>query len=288
MSAQLVMAGTGQPVIHDQSHNLESIFYVLVGICVLFDRPNKPKCNKDLAQCFDKYINTFEPSVLKTITIQSDLTWKPFILHHISLYFQPIIPLLTRLQKDIILPLSTDDNDNVHRKVDFTHDMFINAIIETLLYLGPGAWIPVDQEGDNGDDSKPHVDHYETKSNSADLASEVNFPPADAPHESLESISSSYLLNISTLPPMLPRPAPYQPSAGLGFYSVDSGLACHRSTCYERTEVHCVGCTSLPVSERTEGNSLRFAKRIALANELERSSESTWDLTSHNTRVVAK
>ena len=58
--------------------------------------------------------------------------------------------------------------------------------------------------------------------------------------------------------------------------------------CYERTDVHCVGCTSLPVSDGTEGNSLRVTKRIVLANELERSSESTWDLTGHNTRVVAK
>ena len=58
--------------------------------------------------------------------------------------------------------------------------------------------------------------------------------------------------------------------------------------CYERTEVHCVGWTSLPVSEGTEGNSLRFAKRIALANELERDKESSWDLTSQNARVVAK
>ena len=58
--------------------------------------------------------------------------------------------------------------------------------------------------------------------------------------------------------------------------------------CYERTEVHCVGWTSLPVSEQTEGNSLRLAKWIALANELEQSRESTWDLSGHNTRVVAK
>ena len=58
--------------------------------------------------------------------------------------------------------------------------------------------------------------------------------------------------------------------------------------CYERNGVHCVGCTSLPVSEGTEGNSLRIAKRIALANELERDRESSWDLTSQNARVVAK
>ena len=66
---------------------------------------------------------------------------------------------------------------------------------------------------------------------------------------------------------------------------MDEGL---KALCYERTEVHCVSWTSLPVSDGTEGNSLRVAKRIALANELERSSESTWDLTGHNTRVVAK
>ena len=110
------------------------------------------------------------------------------------------------------------------------HDMFISTI-------GPGAWIPVDQEGDNGDDSKPHADHYETKSNLADLASEVNFPPTDAPHESSESISSSYPLNVSTLPAMLPRPAPYRPSAGPGFYSVDSGLAHHHSTCEDAEDL---------------------------------------------------
>ena len=58
--------------------------------------------------------------------------------------------------------------------------------------------------------------------------------------------------------------------------------------CYEHTKVHCVGWTSLPVSEGTEGNSLRFTKWIALANKLERLKESTRDLLSHNTRVVAK
>ena len=34
--------------------------------------------------------------------------------------------------------------------------------------------------------------------------------------------------------------------------------------CYERNGVHCVGCTSLPVSEGTEGNSLRFREADSL------------------------
>ena len=32
----------------------------------------------------------------------------------------------------------------------------------------------------------------------------------------------------------------------------------------------------------------KTSEAVALANELERSKESTWDLLSHNTRVVAK
>ena len=98
MSAKLVMAGPGQLVVHDVSHNLESLFYILVGICVLLDEPFKFKSNDDLSRCFDKYFNTFEPSVLKSVIIQSDLTWFPMIIDHISTYFKPLLPLLTRLR----------------------------------------------------------------------------------------------------------------------------------------------------------------------------------------------
>ena len=97
MSAELVMAGPGQPVIHQLVHDLESCFYVLVGIFILLDKPYKPKSDKELTQCFDKYFNTFEPSILKTIMIQADLTWEPFILQHISPYFEPATKLLTCL-----------------------------------------------------------------------------------------------------------------------------------------------------------------------------------------------
>ena len=36
------------------------------------------------------------------------------------------------------------------------------------------------------------------------------------------------------------------------------------------------------------GKNPKTSKAVALANKLERSKESTWDLLSHNTRVVAK
>ena len=136
MSAQLVMAGIRQLVAHDSIHDLESLFYVLIGVCALLDEPYKPKCKEDLTQCFDKYFNTFKPSVLKMITIQSDLTWQPFILQHISKYFEPIVPLLKRLRDGIISPLYTDDHENFCHRTTFTHDMFITAIIDTLRTRG--------------------------------------------------------------------------------------------------------------------------------------------------------
>ena len=57
--------------------------------------------------------------------------------------------------------------------------------------------------------------------------------------------------------------------------------------CYERTEVHCVGWTSLPVSDGTEGNSLR-SQSSSLGQRTREDEESTWDLTGHTFRVVAK
>ena len=114
MSAELVMAGPGQPVIHNSDHDLESCFYVLLGIFVLLDEPYKPKSDEELARCFDKYFNTFEPSVLKTITIQADLTWESLILQRISSYFEPAINLLIHLRHAIISPLYVNRYGKFH------------------------------------------------------------------------------------------------------------------------------------------------------------------------------
>ncbi|KAG9309134.1 hypothetical protein JVU11DRAFT_10841 [Chiua virens] len=140
MSSQLVMAGPGQPVVHDALHDLESFFYVLVGICVLYDSPSKQKREDELADCYDKFFNTYEPSVMKTIFIQSDLTWVPYIVEHISPYFQPLVPLLTRLRTEIILPLASDERGSFYRKTCCDHDTFIKHIVTALSELPPECW----------------------------------------------------------------------------------------------------------------------------------------------------
>ena len=142
MLAELVMAGPGQPVTHNAPHDLESLFYVLVGICVLLDEPFKFKSDEGLSRCFDKYFNTFEPSVLKSITIQSELTWFPMIVDHISPYFKPLLPLLTRLRQEIVVLMYTNKDGNFCCAKSLTHRILIDAIMDTLLNLNDDAWTP--------------------------------------------------------------------------------------------------------------------------------------------------
>ena len=84
MAVELVMAGPGKPVRHRPHHDLESFFYVLLGISVLYDEPRKLKPEDRLAECFDKYFNMFQPSLQKMITIQLQLGWSASICEYIS------------------------------------------------------------------------------------------------------------------------------------------------------------------------------------------------------------
>ncbi|KAL4068427.1 hypothetical protein V8B97DRAFT_2024966 [Scleroderma yunnanense] len=135
LHSQLVMAGVEKPVIHKSIHDLKSYFYVLLGVFLLLNKPYKLKSNEDLTQCFNKYFNTFKPSILKMVMIQADLTWFPFILQHILLYFKPTIKLLICLQDTIISPIYMDYSRQFHHSMPFFHDTFIVAITNMLSEL---------------------------------------------------------------------------------------------------------------------------------------------------------
>ena len=259
MSAELVMAGPGQLVVHDVSHDLESLFYVLVGICVLLDEPFKFKSNDDLSRCFDKYFNTFEPSVLKSVIIQSDLTWFPMIIDHISTYFKPLLPLLTRLHQDIVSPMYTNEDGRFCRTKPLTHHILIDAIIDTLLNLDDGAWTPyhnpdagkrhctghytVDEESNHRGDQDEHMggDEDEDKDREEDESELEMLPLADdfsatpptpsiisnSTSDHVESLSKTpthllrwhNLFQPITCPPDLPNGFTSQASGGMGFQS---------------------------------------------------------------------
>ncbi|KAG6371473.1 hypothetical protein JVT61DRAFT_9503 [Boletus reticuloceps] len=199
MSAQLTMAGPGQPVVHDPLHDLESFFYVLVGICIYFDGPSKHKSENDLVECYDKFFDTSESSILKTIAIQSDLTWIPFIVKHIHPFFEPVIPLLTLLRAEIILPLATNEQGHFYRKTSCNHDIFIKHILTILSELRPEHW-----------DDKPESDASRWTSSGITAARPESGPPT---------------------PPLLlvPPTAPKDHPPGCGIIRSDPGLPHQRS-----------------------------------------------------------
>ncbi|KAI6023290.1 hypothetical protein EDC04DRAFT_2900615 [Pisolithus marmoratus] len=119
------------PVVHQPHHDLESFFYILIAICLLYDTPSTTKSPKMLAEYFDPLFTMSKASITKTLAIQSEFSWSALILPYISLYFQPLIPLLKELQWELILPIKLQGGTMQPDSV-FTHCIFINAMVKML------------------------------------------------------------------------------------------------------------------------------------------------------------
>jgi hypothetical protein len=140
MAAELSHIGPGQPVEHKPEHDLESFFYVLLGVCLLFHEPRNPKPDEQLATCFDPYFAIFKPTVQKMLVVQSEFGWTTLILPNISLYFRPIIPLLEFIRHEFILSIKTGSNSGFQSNPEFRHDTFLSAIVRALAKLPPTHW----------------------------------------------------------------------------------------------------------------------------------------------------
>ena len=143
------MAGAGKPVNHMAHHDLESLFCVLLGISILYDEPYQPKSDEELVKCFDIYFNTFQLSLLKTITIQSQLGLWANILKHISPYFQPLIPVFEMLYKRIILPMTVVSH-SFNSGNPIAHDYMIKCLLSILSELPDMFWVARDPPNDEG------------------------------------------------------------------------------------------------------------------------------------------
>lgn len=194
MAIELVVAGPGKPVVHKPIHDLESLFYVLVGICVLLDEPHKMK--KDLS-CFDTYFNSFHPSSDKTSIIQSNVGWRYKILPHISPYFEPLIPLLKKLRDKIIVPIDIVGSPATPPEDPVTHDFIFKALLEALWNLEDKSWIKVPPPSNDDETQLPPI------SGSLPLA---GTEPA-----------SSVFQEEQLIPSRIPRPALIRPISGSGF-----------------------------------------------------------------------
>jgi len=153
MAAELVMIGPTRPVMHVPYHDLESIFYVLVRISVLYDEPYKPKTEDELSQCFNIYFNTHHPSVQKTFMIQSELGWLSNICERFSGYFKPLSSLFDTFHEKIVLPMTYFNGSFRQRSgtTPITHDEMAKYLIDMLYNLPDEAWVtkqqPTNDEG---------------------------------------------------------------------------------------------------------------------------------------------
>ena len=111
MAAELSRVDPEEPIDHKPTHDLESFFYVLVGVCLLFSEPKSIKSDAQLVACYDPLFTVFKPSVQKTIIIQSDFGWTTHILPNMTAYFEPLIPLLTFIRKEFILSTTMADSN---------------------------------------------------------------------------------------------------------------------------------------------------------------------------------
>jgi len=225
MAAELVMAGPGKPVRHAPHHNLESFFYVLLGISVLYDEPRKLKPEDKLAECFDEYFNTFQPSLQKTITVQSQLGWSANICKYISPYFRPLIDLFNTLREKIILPMAFVKGSFNFGEKTITHDDMVKCLLDALSKLPDESWIAKASPDRGGDELQP----YSVKSNSMVDRSNATTSPQSSLELTSENSSSadSSVVSSESDPDILRmrRPSPIRQTSGPGFTSssVSSG-----------------------------------------------------------------
>ncbi|KAF8124294.1 hypothetical protein EV363DRAFT_1299830 [Boletus edulis] len=99
-----------------------------------------PKPAKVLAQCFDPFFAVTQPSIYKTLAIQSDVGWTALMIPHISPYFQPLIALLEDIWRELILPIKLDGK-KLQANWNFSHDNFIDAIVMMLSNLPESYWL---------------------------------------------------------------------------------------------------------------------------------------------------
>jgi len=216
MAAELLLAGTGKPVKHEAHHDLESLFYVLLGISVLYDEPYKLKTEGQLAECFDVYFNTSQPSLLKTITIQSQLGWSVNVLKHISPYFHPLVHLFDELHQKIIIPMTVADH-SFKSGDPVTHDYMIKTLVNTLSDLPDWAWDakvpPNNGEGGSGVDAKPGLNSETGLESAAQPRSDFELSPSES-HSFGQSQQLTQLERLRIL-----RPSTFRQVSGPGLTS---------------------------------------------------------------------
>ena len=213
MATELIMIGPERPVMHMPHHDLESIFYVLLGVSVLYDRPYNTKSEDELSECFDIYFNTHCPSLQKTFMIQSELGWLTSICERFSDYFKPLRPLLDTFHERIVLPMTYVNGSFTQcLQAPITHDEMAQYLIDMLSNLPDEAWV-AEERPTNVDSGGGDVFELDNFGLDLPLGSHVS-----GSENSSEAESSSL-----TEPLRISRPAPIRAISGPRFITSSTG-----------------------------------------------------------------
>lgn len=196
MAVELSHVGPGEPMEHKPVHDLESFFYVLLGVCLLFDGPKNLKSDEQLAACYDACFAVFKPTIQKTLLVQSQFGWTAVILPNISSYFRPIVPLLDCIRMEFILSIQRGDNSKVRSNPLFTHDTSLTLIADSLVNLPAMHWETQLQDDTDSDTSPPR---NMTPKSKVPFPQTASVPPPCPPQQDAVLSSSATPMSLKPL-----------------------------------------------------------------------------------------
>ena len=103
----------GNNFTHNFSHDLESLVYVLIWVCVLYQAPNEIRSNRTIEQtCLKQWALAKTPNDIQALCDQKmgQLSSRS-VLNDFTPYFEPLKPTVTRLYE--LVQLSRDSQEKI-------------------------------------------------------------------------------------------------------------------------------------------------------------------------------
>lgn len=113
--------------VHTFSHDLKSLIYTFIWVCVLYQAPNKICHDKTAEQtCLKHWVLAKMVNNIQALHAQKlGQLLSKIVLDHFILYFAPMKPFITQLYK--LIQFSHDSNSNISLTHTAIVDMFMNA-----------------------------------------------------------------------------------------------------------------------------------------------------------------
>ena len=124
-----------------------------------------------------------DPAPSKLSPIQFNFGWIALMVPYISSYFQPLVPLLEKIQKELILPIKLQGDGKLQANRDFAHGYFIDAIVMVFMKLLKRSWVP----------KMPNTTEGAVQPGSTSSTSSIPVTPSTAPSTVLPDVPLPWL-----------------------------------------------------------------------------------------------